>query len=242
MTDKTKYHKVVDSSCTAEYPVRYHEIQVHGEWYRIKFEFGVETIMPFDKAAKFLQAGFVVTDHEGSELSLPSTSAAASSLMLAGDEVVAKMSELTLESLKVRAAQKKGGEMFLDAPAASRPDIIKFILGQVPVAADAPAEVNVSTIDDEENLLEEGEGTPEVNLGNEPLKVAEASGDTVNGSQAEPVIIAEAGALELAAANGIDLAPYDGKGSGIAGQITVDDVQGLIDHLKNQAAPEVKAE
>lgn len=137
MTDK-KFLKVTDKSCTDLSGDRHHQIMVGGELLTITFSHGKEKHLPFEQGVKFAgKDGFVVEDSDGIALGVGVT-AEGIRHELADDEVVAKLTELTVDSLKLRAAAKKGGEMFLKAGDEDRADLIAFILGKPPVP-EAPA-------------------------------------------------------------------------------------------------------
>lgn len=148
--DSAKFLRVVDSSCTAENPHREHQVWVKGVLTNTIFDFGKDTILPFEHGSKFNIDGFTPYETDGRPLELPAVTKESIRSELAPDQVVAKLSELTLSSLKLRAAQKKGGEVFLDADDEARGDLIDFIMGVAPT----PFEEPVETIDDEDDLVD----------------------------------------------------------------------------------------
>ncbi len=146
--DYAKFLKVTDSSCTAESPERIHDVFVRGELKRTVFKFGEELILPFEHGIKFMLDGFKVEEADGRTLNLPAVTKESVRSELAQDQVIANLSELTIASLKLRAGQKPGGEVFLDAEDDARGDLIDFLIGKPPAAAE------VKTVDAEDDLLD----------------------------------------------------------------------------------------
>jgi len=153
---------VVDSSVTEEVTERTHEIIVGGELIPVTFKHGEDTILPFEQGVKFMSDGFTVTECDGLELALPAVASDNVAAQISSDECIAKYTELNINSLKLRAAQKEGGEIYLDADDADREDIIAFIVGDAPVAEseDAPLEED-SLIDEDEFEVDPDPDTPE---------------------------------------------------------------------------------
>lgn len=150
--DSAKFLRVTDSSCTAESPERTHDVFVRGTLTRTIFTLGKEVILPFEHAIKFMIDGFTVEEVDGRTLNLPAVTKESIRSELAADQVIAYLSELTLASLKLRAGQKQGGEIFLDADDSARGDLIDFILGKPPgSAADEP----LKTVDGEDDLVDD---------------------------------------------------------------------------------------
>jgi hypothetical protein len=147
--DSAKFLKVTDTSCTAESGDRVHDCFVRGVLTPTVFKYGVDTVLPYEHGIKFNLPGFNLFDADGQPLAIPAVTKESIRDSLAAGEVVAKLTELTLSSLKIRAAQKKGGEIYLDADDASRVDLIDFIMGTPPVA-----EVSHETIDGEDDLVD----------------------------------------------------------------------------------------
>lgn len=139
-----KYLLVKDSSVTEEHNHRTHEIVVKNEIIPITFRYGEDTILPFEHGIKFMKDGFTVEEVDGSTLELPVVPAENVSATLEKDQCVARFSELKTDALKLRAAQKNGGEIYLDATEQDRKEILAFLTGAEP-----------DTIDDEENLIED---------------------------------------------------------------------------------------
>jgi hypothetical protein len=133
MTNPAKL-RVTDSSCTAEYPVREHIIKVDGKLVAVVFRHGEDTILPYEQALKFNTDGFKLHEIDGTALALPAVAKDNVRDSLGFGEVVAKLEELTLSSLILRAAQKAGGEMYLAAQEGDRADLIAFIRGEAPKA------------------------------------------------------------------------------------------------------------
>ena len=151
--------KVIDSSCTAEYPVREHHIKIHGEIIPVVFKYGEDKILPYEQALKFVTlAGFTVKDDCGAALVVPAVAKDNIKASLPKDEAVANLAELTLSSLILRAGQKPGGEVYLDAGEEDRADIIAFLIGEPPVKA--PAEAVAEPVVEAE-VAEEGDALPE---------------------------------------------------------------------------------
>lgn len=156
--DSAKFLRVTDSSCTSETPNRTHDVFVRGTLISTVFEFGKEVILPFEHGIKFMIDGFKVEEADGSTLNLPAVTKESVRAELAADQVIANLSELTLASLKLRAGQKPGGEIYLDSGDDARADLISFIMGKAPVP-DAAFE----SIDGEDDLIDdEGDHLPEV--------------------------------------------------------------------------------
>lgn len=150
--DNQRYLRVHDTSCTAEAPVRTHDIIVHGQVISVTFKHGEETVLPFEQGVKFMQDGFKVEEVDGSSVVLPTIASDAVNATLAPDECVAKYVELTLSSLRIRAAQKPGGEVYLNAGEETRDDIIAFLIGKAP---EGFTEAESEFVDGEENLLDD---------------------------------------------------------------------------------------
>ncbi len=161
--DSAKFLRVTDSSCTSEYPERHHSINVGGQNIPVVFKYGEEKVLPYEQALKFNIDGFTLEDTDGKPLVMPAVTKENIRDALAADEVVAKISELTLSSLKIRAGQKTGGEIYLDADDDARDDLIDFLSGKPPAVT---AEASVETIDGEADLIDdEGDDTDEVHVG-----------------------------------------------------------------------------
>lgn len=152
--DSAKVLKVTDLSCTAESPVRTHDCFVRGVLTPTVFKYGEETILAFEHGIKFMLDGFKVEEADGRTLNLPAVTKESVRSELAADQVIANLSELNLASLKLRAGQKPGGEVFLDASDDARGDLIDFIVGKPPVVA---AEETAETVDGEDDLVEDDE-------------------------------------------------------------------------------------
>lgn len=129
--------RVIDSSCTAESGIRKHTVIVHGVETAVDFEFGKETILPYDSAVKFNMPGFRVEDPETGEELRPSPKTDETIRTRIGpDEIVANYDELTVSALIMRASTLPNGEKFLDNKA-KREDIVAFLKAAgVPAAQD----------------------------------------------------------------------------------------------------------
>lgn len=137
MSKADKKVLVIDHSVTELVPERIHQIPVDGEIVEVKFNHDVDTVLPFGLGVKFLKDGFTVKELDGTEeLRLPPVPSDSIAQQLASDECVAKYSELTLEALKLRAAQKAGGEIYLDADEDERDNMISLLSGELPVLDD----------------------------------------------------------------------------------------------------------
>ena len=162
--EKERFLRVTDSSCTEEHSMRTHSIKVRGEIIDVTFIYGEPKIPPFEQGIKFMLDGFKVEEVGGGELILPAITKEGVKASIKSDEAVANLSELTLSSLILRASQKPGGEIYLDAGEASRDDIIAFIKGEPPVAGPDEAVADVAG-DDDESLIDEGDSEDTLSLG-----------------------------------------------------------------------------
>lgn len=238
--DSAKFLRVTDSSCTAESPERTHDVFVRGTLTRTIFTLGKEVILPFEHAIKFMIDGFKVEEVDGRTLNLPAVTKESIRSELAADQVIAYLSELTLASLKLRAGQKQGGEIFLDADDSARGDLIDFILGKPPgSAADEP----IKTVDGEDDLVDDEGDDDDITPPKKPVAAPQPQDPKIvlptppgpAPAPAKPVqakperVSATSGAQELAATVAdpdntfATLKPADGK------VITADDVQAHID-------------
>lgn len=246
MTKAEKFLLVTDSSCTLDYPERTHTINVRGQDIAVTFNFGKETVLPFEQGVKFSKlAGFTVEEKDGYSLVIPAVTPENIKQALAKDEVIAKLGELSLSSLKLRAASLKGGEIFLDAGDDARNDIIAFIVGEPPVGL-----VAEPTVDGEEVLIEDEDET--IIEGSEPNTNPETSapqtvdGEVESGSGSETEADTEKTftldevkgatdeALALAAEHGIDTTTL--VGSGENGNVLKGDVEDYIKENNIQPA------
>lgn len=142
-----KFLSVMDTSATFDCPVREHQIMLNGEIKTVTFEHGKPTILSKEIGLKFMMAGFIVRDAEDNELVIPTSSADE----LAEDEVVAKLSELTDDSLLIRSLSKVGGEQFAVGEV-SRKALISFLTSKPADAEDDAQEVDVDLLEDEDDL------------------------------------------------------------------------------------------
>jgi len=106
---------VQDTTCVAGGPKRTHEIIVDGHIKPQSFEYGVPLAMPETHARKFVHIPeFIVLNAEGKRVkpAIPITMGfdASGKLTLAEDQCVARLDELSMESLLSRAAPLLGGE------------------------------------------------------------------------------------------------------------------------------------
>lgn len=162
MTENTeKYLRVIDSSVTELNKHRIHEIVINGTILTINFVYGEDTILPFEQGIKFMKDGFTVEEVDGKSLNLPAVPTENVAAQLKDDECVAKFTELTTSSLLLRAAQKTGGEIYLNATDSDRDDVIAFIRGIAPVNLVSEDETLIELeegddIVDPDSLVEEG--------------------------------------------------------------------------------------
>ena len=106
---------VQDTTCVAGGPKRTHEIIVDGRIKPCTFEYGVPLSMQESHARKFVHIPeFIVLNAEGKRVkpAIPITLGfdASGKLTLAEDQCVARLDELSMESLLSRAAPLLGGE------------------------------------------------------------------------------------------------------------------------------------
>jgi len=158
---ESKFVRVFDSSATSECPVRNHQLIIGGQVKNFEFKEGEGLRLPFDIGMKFMQVGFTVKeDDDDVVIDRPAETQDAVRFQIGEDEVVARYSELTTESLKLRAVTCPGGEKFLVQPF-ERSEIIHFIK-----TASAPDNVgHDETIDGLDDLLDDAE---EVDLASLP--------------------------------------------------------------------------
>lgn len=194
------YLAVTDPTVNEDYPEKTHEIIVRGETIHVTFKLGEKKILPFEQAIKFQKAGFPVEDAEGNGIDLPVVPSDSVVASLNKDECVARFSELKTDALKVRAAQKAGGELYLDATEEDRKEIIAFLIG-----------TESDTIDDEDDLIEdEEEGGDEIDVSDAPSPEEEAAA-TAADEQAKRIgaLIEKYGAVRWDNDPAADGAPFD---------------------------------
>jgi len=123
-----KTMRIVDSSCTPEYTERHHAVVIDGKQIPLIFKFGEDMILPYETGAKLMGLeGFRAFDPDtGSEIMVPPKTDETIRIKIAADEIVAKYDELTLGALKVRAASRPGGEVFLTGEVEAK-HIISFL-------------------------------------------------------------------------------------------------------------------
>lgn len=172
---------VVDSSCTEEAKERTHDIIVDGRVISVTFKHGEDTVLPFEQGVKFMCDGFVVTECGGAELTLPAIATDNVSAQIGPDECLAKYTELTISALKLRAAQKEGGEIYLDADDEDKEDLIAFIMGESPVDEAEEAEEDKSLIDEDQIEIDMGEETDDTDSDPSPLEDAPENPDDQDG-------------------------------------------------------------
>jgi hypothetical protein len=210
-TTDQKFLRVIDSSVTEEYPKRVHEIVLNGTIIEVPFTLGVPTILPFEQGIKFMKDGFKVEATDGSSLDLPVIPTDNVVASLAKDECVAKFSELRIGALKLRAAQRHGGEIFASCTDQDRKELVSFLsdskIGEDETVAD--------TVDGEDDLIDDEDED-------------ETSTFTV-----DEVQTATDGAIALLADYGIELSAVTGTGKN--GNVLVGDVKDYIE--KNSLSP-----
>lgn len=133
MSDKIL--QVYDSSATAENPKRIHDLMIEGLITPIAFEYGKPTELPYEIGIKFMKDGFRVCE-QGAAVALkpPPVTDETIRYRIAADEVIAKLSELSDEALRLRVAIKPGGEKLLSS---DRGELLDFLLGAAKVEAEA---------------------------------------------------------------------------------------------------------
>lgn len=158
----SKMFKVIDSSATVDNQTRIHDVLVNGVLQRTTFHYGSPTELPPEVALKFLKDGFIVLDETGKPYQTPAVADAVMESRLKPGEVIARLEELELDALRLRAAVMPHGETVKDA---KKEAVIAFLLkDQKPVAAAVAGSIEM---DDEDGLVG-GE-----NLSSAPLTSAE---------------------------------------------------------------------
>lgn len=118
-------YKVFDTSCTGSSRKRTHDVMVDGELRQVEFNYPNAVEMPFAHAMKFLREGFIVKDDEGNVVNRPNEQTVESVVAFGTDSVVARLTELTAESLFTRVATLPGGEAF--RANSSKNDMVAFL-------------------------------------------------------------------------------------------------------------------
>lgn len=124
--------RVLDTTAIAG-PPREHEQILDGQIKAFKFEAGKGLELPEAIAVKFLKHdGFKLVDEDDNVIEYqrapkqPDELQAGEKLILAGDEIVARLDELTNAALLKRAMAMPGGERFANEP--NRAAIIAFMI------------------------------------------------------------------------------------------------------------------
>lgn len=140
-----KLYRVVDSSATAEHPIRNHEVMVDGQVRQVDFRYGEPTVLPMNVAMKFRKEGFKVSDFDGHEVKLNAVTDETVRIRIGDDEVVAKYDELSIDALQMRAVILPGGEKFLQGPI-QKDAVIAFLKAPLaPPVEEVPADPEVLT-------------------------------------------------------------------------------------------------
>lgn len=219
--EQSKLLLVTDSSATELCPVRTHEIILNGELISVKFKYGEGTVLPFEQGIKFMKDGFKVEEVDGQTLNMPAIATEWVASQIDKDECIAKYSELTLASLKLRAAQKKDGEVFLKATEKQREEITKFLIGDTATVNQIVEDV-IEEIDTESDMVEEIDLSEKGDMSDE---------DVIEEPIPEADAIATDEAVSLAAEYGIDLGVVKGTGKRPQGIILKGDVQKYIEDI-----------
>lgn len=118
---------VQDMNCSAQYPVRVHEIIVDGETHRVEMKYSKKTQLPYALAMKFLiDKSFHVTDETGKRIRPTAKTPDGKAMQLEDNQVVAYLDELTQGALAERAAAAPGGEMFKGN--SKKDEMIEFLI------------------------------------------------------------------------------------------------------------------
>lgn len=136
-TAKEPMYKVIDTSATAEAPVRVHDVMYSGKIEKVTFKANEATELPQSLAMKFNQDGFIVMDENGETYKPPVAKSEVVTKHLGEGEIVARLDELTVEALMARAALLPGGEKVKK----SKKELIEFLTSAKPksaTASDAP--------------------------------------------------------------------------------------------------------
>lgn len=173
---------VIDTSATADCPVRVHDMMVNGEWKRIEFNFGKPTVLDYAVAMKFNLPGFIVRDADENEIAPPPVTSDAVAFQLAPDEIVARYDELTNEALVMRCVVKHGGERFVSGEG-TRKEMIGFLLG-----VDMP-ETITETVPEADEADEDDEGE-EIDLDAE-VEIVEPEAEETEGEVSDETLPAE---------------------------------------------------
>jgi hypothetical protein len=121
---------VQDTTATADYPTRTHELVVDGAVKRFTFNVGERHKLPVEIALRFLKVkSFIVTDENEKRYDPTPVDPQASDFQLADNEVVALVSELSTEALVIRAKQIPGGEKMKAKD--GREALIEFVHGSI---------------------------------------------------------------------------------------------------------------
>lgn len=121
-----RLYQVWDSSATPQAKERIHEIIFEGEIIEVTFNYNKPTLLPFEKAIKFRQDGFIVKDPAGFQVEGPNKKNDSVTDKLEKNEVIARLDELSLDALIVRAVMRPGGEKY--SKSTSKKELIDFLL------------------------------------------------------------------------------------------------------------------
>jgi hypothetical protein len=157
---EAKFVKVIDTSATADCPLRNHDIRIGDEIQTITFQQGAPTRLPFEIGMKFMKDGFIVLDDDGEGVvPAPATTDETIRLRIGADEVVAKYEELTVSALMIRAAALPGGEK-LTVGAVDRVALIDFLKGTTSLTS-ADEVILADEVENEDEIQLEIEDAPE---------------------------------------------------------------------------------
>lgn len=134
MTTETKPEKpaadtldVLDTTATAEYPTRIHDLMVDGKLTRVEFKVGEKRNLAAPIALRFLrEPAFEITDPQTGERIMPTPAEPqGADFTLGPSEIVARLDELSASALAIRCRQEPGGEKF--KPQTGRDAMLAFM-------------------------------------------------------------------------------------------------------------------
>lgn len=188
---------VIDSSATAEAPLRTHEVMVDGKIVQVHFKHGEDTLLPYHVAMKFNKDGFTVKDADGKTINQPPQTNDTVKSRLRADEIIAKYDELEVSALQMRAVIRPGGEKYVNGPV-QKSVLIDFLLG-----ADKLVDADEDLIEDDD---EEAQTAPPV-MPESLMEKAGSVGFTPSASMMGTMAAALTGGPEPFDVNGVDPSP-----------------------------------